>query len=121
MKKLILATFILSYALWSCSGSGGGGDDTPTPKTLADSVNYTNFVKPIMTKNCNLAGCHSQGAGGIDLRTYSKVFDQVTTGKLIAAINHGAGAKPMPQGAAKLSSRDILIIETWKTKGCPEN
>lgn len=120
MKKLLIATFVISFGLWSCKDGGGGGEDNPTPKTLADSVNYNTFVKPIMTKNCNLAGCHSQGAGGIDLRTYSKVLAETQTGKLVAAVNHDASAKPMPQGAAKLSARDILIITTWKTKGCPE-
>jgi len=121
MKKLLLAVIVIygSFGLWSCKDGGTGGD-TPTPKTLADSVNYTSYVKPIMTKSCNLAGCHSQGAGGIDLRTYFKVKDQVETGKLIAAINQTAGAKPMPQGSAKLSTREITIIETWKTKGYPE-
>ena len=121
MKKLLIATFVISFGLWSCKGGGGSGKDDPAPKTLADSVNYTTFVKPIMTKSCNLAGCHSQGAGGIDLRTYPKVLAETQTGKLIAAINHDASAKPMPQGAAKLSTREILIITTWKTKGCPEN
>ena len=121
MKKLLIATFVISFGLWSCKGGGGtNGGDNPAPKTLADSVNYNTFVKPIMTKSCNLAGCHSQGAGGIDLRTYAKVAAETQTGKLVASVNRDPGAKLMPQGAAKLSTRDILIITTWKTKGCPE-
>ncbi len=120
MKKLLLLTIIISYGFWSCK-DGGGSDDKPTPKTLCDSVTYNTMVKPIFTANCAIAGCHSQGAGGVDLRTYAKAKDAAQTKELVKAINHQLDAnRNMPQGKPKLSQRNIDIIECWVAKGYPE-
>ncbi len=122
MKKLLIATLVISYGLWSCKGGGGGKDDPPVVKTLCDSSTFNVLVKPVFTQHCNIAGCHSQGAGGIDLRTWAKAKLASDTKEMIKAINHELSpSRNMPQGAAKLSKRNIDIITCWVTKGCPEN
>lgn len=117
MKKLLLLAGIATYALWSC---GDGGADDPKAKTLCDSVTYTAMVKPILTASCNAAGCHSQGAGGVDLRTYNVARAATETGNLIKCINHEQGVPAMPQGKPKLSQRELDIFNCWKTKGYPQ-
>lgn len=121
MKKLLLATFIISYGLWSCKGGGNGSDDPPAVKTLCDSSTFNILVKPIFTQHCNLAGCHSQGAGNVDLRTWGKAKLAAETKEMIKSINHQLTPdKNMPQSAPKLSQRNIDIITCWVNKGCPE-
>ncbi|MCB9252862.1 MAG: hypothetical protein H6605_10370 [Flavobacteriales bacterium] len=119
MKKILLISGMLAFFLWSCGDGGSGNDDKPTVKTTCDSSTYEVLVKPILTQHCNVTGCHSAGAGGIDLRTYLKAREETENGKLIQAINHQAGAEPMPQGAAKLSARELQIFDCWVTKGYP--
>ena len=99
MKKLLIATLVISYGLWSCKGGGGGGDD-PAPKTLKDSVTYNTMVKPIFTKYCtDIAGCHASGAGGVDLRKYATSVAAATNKELIKAINYQLDAnRNMPKG-----------------------
>jgi hypothetical protein len=121
MKRLLPFLFLAAVGLWACK-DGGGVDLTPTPKTLCDSATFNAMVLPIFTKNCNLSGCHSSGAGGIDLRKYTTSKACGESGLLLPAIKQTVGGqKNMPQGAAKLSDRDIAIIECWITKGYPEN
>jgi len=117
MKKLLLLLGIASYALWSCNG---GGDEKPSAKTLCDSVTYTAMIKPILTASCNAAGCHSQGAGGVDLRTYDVARAATETGNLIKCINHEPGVPAMPQALPKLSQRQLDIFNCWKSKGYPQ-
>jgi hypothetical protein len=121
MKKILLATTILTltYSLWSCSSSSKE-DEKTTPKTLCDSVTYAAMVKPLLSKSCNQTGCHSSGAGGVDLRTYNTAREATENGKLISCIKHEASVPAMPQGAAKLSDREISIMECWKSKGFPQ-
>jgi len=121
MKKILLATttLILAYSLWSCSSSTKE-DEKTTPKTLCDSVTYAGMVKPLMTKSCNQSGCHSSGAGGVDLRTYNTARDATENGKLLLCIKHEPGVTAMPKSAAKLSDREIAIMDCWKSKGFPQ-
>ena len=116
MKKLLIATCIISFGLWSCKE-----DDKPVIKTLCDSVTYNTMVKPVLTLHCNVPGCHSSGAGGVDLRKYDNVVDAAKNKEMVKAINHQLDSnRNMPQGAAKLSQRNINIIECWINKGYPE-
>ncbi len=117
MKKLLLFLGIASYALCSCKG---GGDEKPSAKTLCDSVTYTAMIKPILTASCNAAGCHSPGAGGVDLRTYDVARAATETGNLIKCINHEPGVPAMPQAMPKLSKRQLDIFNCWKSKGYPQ-
>ena len=116
MKKLLLASFILAFGFWSCNN--GGSAPKPTTKTLCDSSTFSNLVLPVFTKNCNLAGCHSQGAGGIDLRKYDPAKAAGLSGKMLPAINRTAGGtKNMPPAAA-LTKRELDILTCWINNGC---
>ncbi len=119
MKKLVLAVIMGSFVFWACKSVGP--DDPPVPKTFCDSVTYITMVKPIFTEHCNIPGCHSQGAGNVDLRTYTKCMEVCQTKEMKKSINHQLTInKNMPQGAPKLSQRNIDIIECWIAKGYPE-
>jgi hypothetical protein len=118
MKRLLFIITIVIACMWSCKN-----DKAPAAKTLCDSVTYTTMVKPILSQNCNIAGCHIGGTGGgnIDLRTYDKAKDAAQNNEMKKAINWQLDLdKNMPQGAAKLSQRNIDIIECWMNKGFPE-
>ncbi|MFM9945263.1 MAG: hypothetical protein ACKVQB_08540, partial [Bacteroidia bacterium] len=121
MKKLILATFVISCGLWACKSKT---DETPVIKTLCDSVTYSTMVKPILTTSCTIAGCHngvSGSGGGIDLRTYTLAKAASQNKEMKKAINHQlGGSRNMPMGAPKLSQRNINIIECWMDKGYVE-
>lgn len=117
MRKFLLLAGLAAFSLWSCKDNGS---DNPKAKTLCDSVTYNTMVKPILTVSCNGSGCHSQGAGGVDLRTYNTARAATETGKLIKAINHEAGVPAMPQGMAKLTQRQLDIFNCWVSKGYPQ-
>ncbi len=117
LGTLLMVTFGL--LVFSCKKK----DKVAPAATLCDSVNYTYFVKPVLTKSCNIAGCHigGSGGGGIDLRTYEKAQQASVNYDMKGAINHRLTAdKNMPAGAAKLPQRQIDIIECWINKGFPE-
>ena len=82
------------------------------------TLTYTSHVKPIIDANC-ASTCHNAGrsAGGIDLTTYEKVKEQTLTGKLITAIQHAEGAKPMPKKAPKMDDATIQTIVNWANSG----
>src|SRR5688572_25855250 len=112
MKNLIIIACVISYILSSCKD-----DEKPVIKTLCDSVTYITMVKPVLTVHCNIAGCHSSGAGGVDLRKYDDVVNAAKNKEMVKAINHQLDSnRNMPQGAAKLSQRNIDIIECWINK-----
>ena len=73
---------------------------TAGKQATSAALTYTTNVKPIIDANC-ASTCHNAGrpAAGIDLTTYEKVKEQTLTGKLIIAIQHADGAKPMPKKA----------------------
>jgi hypothetical protein len=66
--------------------------------------------------------CHSNSAAagsgsGIKLQDYADVKIQVTNGKLAGSIQHTSGFSAMPKGGGKLTDCNILVINTWISKG----
>ena len=119
MKKLILISALISIGLWACKEKT---DDEVivTPKTLCDSVTYNTMVKPILTKSCNIAGCHPT-AGSLNISSYTTARKSTEDGSLLNAIKHQlGGSKNMPAGAPQLSVRQIAIFDCWASKGFPE-
>jgi len=119
MKKLILplVLFILSGCYYDSEEALYG-----TPNTVCD-ISVTKFsteIKPILQSNC--LTCHSNASatgngGGIRLQDYADVKTQVNNGKLIGSIEHRAGFSAMPKGGGLISACNILVINTWITKG----
>lgn len=119
MKKLLLPLvfFILSGCYYDSEEALYG-----TPNTICD-VTVTKFsteVKPILQSSC--LTCHSNSSalgsgGGIKLQDYADVKSNVLNGKLVGTIEHRSGYSAMPKDGGKLSDCNILIINTWITKG----
>jgi hypothetical protein len=94
--------------------------------TTCDTVNitYSNQVSGIINANCN--NCHASAlansiGGGINLGTYTAMKPYITNGSFLNSILHNGQAAPMPKNASKLSSCNILVIQTWINKGALNN
>jgi hypothetical protein len=122
MKKLILSLIFVAVILTGCYydseealyGQPGSGEcDISVTK-------FSTEIKPILQTNC--LSCHSNTAaiasgGGIKLQDYADVKVVATNGRLVGAIEHKAGYVAMPKDGGKLSDCNILVINTWITKG----
>ena len=123
MKKLFIPfiLFILAGCYYDSEealfGKPGTGCNT-------DITNFSTEIKPILQSNC--LTCHSNSAapssgGGVKLQDYADVKTYVDNGKLIGTIEHSSGYSPMPKGGGKLSDCNILILNTWISKGVLNN
>lgn len=85
------------------------------------NVSYESTITSILHRNCYV--CHSVAANtsNVTLEGYDKLMVYVNNGKLLGAIKHDPGYKPMPQGAPKLIDCDIAKIEQWIADGAPYN
>jgi hypothetical protein len=108
-KITLLASLMFFLGLISC---------TAGKQATSTALTYTANVKPIIDANC-ASTCHNAGrpAAGIDLTTYEKVKEQSLNGKLIGAIQHADGAKPMPKKAPKMDETSIQTIVSWANSG----
>ncbi|MCC6721580.1 MAG: hypothetical protein IT243_05215 [Bacteroidia bacterium] len=117
--RIILIISTLAFAIiYSCKDNGG--DDNVQPKPLCDSVTYNTLMKPVFANNCNNAGCHSQGAGSVDLRTYAKTVQACQTGKVAKVIKHTSDVIAFHQTTPVLTEREIKIFDCWVSKNYPE-
>ena len=87
-------------------------------------TNFSTEVKPILSANC--LSCHSNLAanssgGGIKLQDYTDVKNSVTNGQLMGTIQQSSSYPAMPKGGGKLSDCNILVINTWISRGALNN
>ena len=110
----LIATWILQGALDETCDPNSEGCNT-------SMISFSNFVKPLIVKNCQ--GCHSGNApnGGVNLENYTGVEVVAKNGRLFGAINHNTGFTAMPQGSAKLAQCDIDKIKSWIDAGATNN
>lgn len=84
---------------------------------------YNLVVKPIITANCAMSGCHD-GTSGVAYQNlginYIGLKGTVNNGQLLQSINHTNGYI-MPKNAAKLSDCDISKITAWVNAGAQDN
>ena len=119
MRKILMP--MLLFVLFGCYydseeglyGKPGTGCDTTVTK-------FSTEVKPILQSSC--LSCHSNSVaagsgGGIKLQDYADVKTYADNGKLIGTISHASGFAAMPKGGGKLTDCNILIIQTWITRG----
>ncbi len=109
-------------AIWTL-GAISCKKDTTSPDCQTENMSFANDVMPIMNQSCNTSNCHDKitVAAGIRLDTFPTIRDNAD--KIVQAINHAAGVKPMPypSGADKLSDCDINKIEAWVNQGKKNN
>lgn len=85
------------------------------------NVTFAATVHPIFHQTC--VGCHNATTAnaGFDFSTYAGVNASINAGKLMGAINHESGFKPMPQNGNKLDQCKIDQIRIWIDAGALEN
>ena len=118
MRRIILISTLAFILIYSCKDKNT--DDDLQPKPLCDSVTYNTLMKPVFANNCNNAGCHSQGAGNVDLRTYGKTVQACQTGKVTKVIKHESDVITFHKTIPVLTERDIKIYDCWVSKNYPE-
>jgi hypothetical protein len=84
------------------------------------NVTYSGTIRPLVDQWC--VGCHGGIApsDGIDLTSYSGLYNIAVNGSLIGSTHGQSGYSPMPQGG-QLSDceKDQLLI--WVQDGAPNN
>ena len=95
-------------------GTAGGNCDTA-------NITFAGTIQPILASNCN--SCHNAATpnGGVITDNYSSLIGHVNSGIFGKAVNHQAGAVPMPQNAQKLPQCELLKINAWINQGAPNN
>lgn len=100
-----------------------GAPNTTGCVSLCDSTSFTfsGTIQPMFSKYCK--GCHNTAlqSGGYSFDTYQGILVPVQAGRLLGALRHETGYKPMPQGGSKLSDCEIKQIEKWIAGGSPDN
>lgn len=86
-------------------------------------VRFSTVIQPLITTRCQ--GCHSGAApsGGFRLTNYAEIKAKVTDQRLLGAINHAPGFKPMPYpaGGAKMPQCQIDQVRIWIDGGALNN
>jgi hypothetical protein len=114
-EKKLTAAQVKLLRDWVTQGMKEGVDCLGPCDTL--NITYQGTVLPLLQDNC--IGCHNSSVPL--LLTYNDVKVQVNNGKLLCAINHGSGCKPMPKNAAMLSPCKIKQITKWIASGALNN
>jgi len=125
MRKTTAILTILTVASFITVLCTGCYYDKQVEPTNCDStgMTYTNNIKSILVTNCT--SCHYAGndvsvGGGYNYEAYNGIKNMAINGKLLPAINHAAGAQPMPKNAPKLSDCDIAKFTNWVNNGAPQ-
>ena len=124
-RSMFLIIAILSIAVMS--GCYNKKADLIIPNNDCDTtiiISYRSDITNILRQNCYV--CHSADkyatdGGSHQLDMFSSLQQMVINGKLLKAINHAAGAVPMPYGGGKLSDCDIMKITAWVNRGALDN
>ena len=115
----------LSLILVATSGTGcyydveeemyGSRCDTTT-------VRYATTITGIINNNGCL-GCHagSTPSAGFNFETHAGIKAAVDAGRLLGAISHSPGFRPMPDGGPKMNACDIDRVRAWINAGAPNN
>jgi hypothetical protein len=83
-------------------------------------ITYTNFIQPLIARQCQ--GCHIQSdwGGGIVLNTYTDVKTAALNGRLYGSVAWQAGHYPMPKFGKQLPACFVRKVEAWIKAGMPQ-
>jgi hypothetical protein len=97
-----------------------GAKDNYCDECDSTKASYSLNIRPIIKNSCQ--GCHSgtKPSGNLDLSTYDGLKSVADNGKLVGAITHTNGFKPMPENS-KLPECDISKIRVWVRAGALNN
>lgn len=100
-----------------------GAINTTNCGNACDSTvfSYSQGVRTILETNCY--GCHNNATAnaGINLTTHAGARSAALSGRLLGAITHANGFKPMPMGSNKLDDCNIAKVRQWVIAGAPNN
>jgi hypothetical protein len=121
MEKLVIFQLLVLLA----TGCAWENEETLYPGSgLCDTldVSYLEDVVPILANSCY--ECHSNTNApdfsyGHAFEDYEDVF--ASSDLIVGAINRLEGFPAMPQGADKLDTCSISVIEAWVNSGAPDN
>jgi uncharacterized membrane protein len=115
---LLLSVF-LSLVFTSCEWAN---EEEQFGVVVCDTsqVTLSETIKPILQTNCY--ACHASSAAssfgaGINLESFPSLQSRANDASFLGSIKHSSGYSSMPKGAAKISSCDIRLIETWIANG----
>lgn len=116
IKMLLIGMVFLTSCYYDVEENLYPGNDCSTL-----DMSYVTNIAPILQRNCY--ACHSAAANtaNITLEGHGELIKHVNSGRLLGAIMHEPGFKPMPQGASQLPDCDIAKIEQWVADGAPNN
>lgn len=90
----------------------------PKPAVVAqcDTINYTQDIAPIVSKNCSISGCHvpPNPAGGVLLDTYELFKAKAEAGRIKARVIDETPTRMPPAG---LTPDEKKMIECWLNNG----
>jgi len=109
--KLFFLVFLLALTWLSCDKDLDKVDCTNVP------ASYNDHIKPLVTTNCALPGCHAAGSSNGDYTTYAGLKAVADNGKLEDRVIHD---RDMPPGQP-LSLDDRKKIKCWLNNGAPNN
>ena len=95
----------------------------PDKSCNTTNITYLGKIDSVFSKNtcfsCHASTVAPPDGGGLQLDKYATVKENIN--RVIGAINHQPGFKPMPLGQSeKIDPCSILIIQLWKDAGMPE-
>ena len=82
-----------------------------------NSFAYAANIQPIIDQQCN--SCHNGGT--LLLNNHAQLSVPALDGRLMGAINHISGYKPMPSATVSISNCNKIKIQKWINAGAPNN
>lgn len=123
MKKFVVFSLAVFFALTlGCEKATSNSsylDQADCTGVDQNTNTYTNKIKGILDANCAFSGCHNASSrrAGIDLSTYANAKSAFENTNCLCSVHHGSGCTPMPEGASKMSSETIQLIDCWAKNG----
>ena len=122
MRKLFIATVLISAAFAACKTAEKATTATPKPDQLncaTKTFTYVADIKPIMEQYCTK--CHNTNEkAGYNFLQLEGVKKAAANGHLLGTIKHAEGFSAMPARAAKIDQPTIDKIECWINNGMKE-
>ncbi len=112
-KKLIVKWVKQGMQHTSCEET----TNTVNSDIASSTPTYETHIKPLLQNRC--LGCHngSNAPNGLDFTNTFTLMEQISTGRLVKAMQHAEGVKPMPSPTEKLSEAEITMVQLWISSG----
>lgn len=122
MKKLVLTLITITCVslIISCTKDVSPKPDIsamPTPSSC-DTISFTQDIKPIISANCAISGCHVYNGPPPNLTDDNIIKAQADGGRIQARVINGPAYMPT---TGRLPDAQINIIQCWLDAGARLN